>query len=505
MSSTPSFPSSPPSSAPFHSFFSLGLWNANGLRASVVHDVLSHALSVDVLLVTETWLTAGFFPTDWAQFHLYGKKLSNAHNRGSGGVTAFVSPSCSHQVVQLPSYNPYTLSLKVGSLNVHCAYLPPSLSTATVLSALRSIPLNKDTILCGDFNARLGSLVGDLVTTPRGTALAPWFEESGLSVLNASLAHGVKTFSTFRGNVELSSIIDLFLTNIGESALVSPSITVESDLSLSSDHRLMFFSFTYVVPPPDGSSTPDGSSASMAPRKLWNLSKLHKDGPRSKYYHQLRQLLSPLQATLLDLVDNPPSARPDIDALNDTFNDCLFTALDGSIGVKTGRPGYWKKFWTQEIEDAARERDRRYRRWRHSSGIDKIDRWGLYMEAKRKFRSLVQAAKRRSWKAFCSELERNFSKATAAIKRMKRNRESSSTYSHPDGPSASVAAMANHLSSVYSGSLLGSASRPAAPPSFDDSLPFSLSGVSLFDTDDIEASIKRLPTHKAPITSRRKC
>uniref|UniRef100_UPI00329A3DCC hypothetical protein n=1 Tax=Salmonella enterica TaxID=28901 RepID=UPI00329A3DCC len=88
-------------------------------------------------------------------------------------------------------------------------------------------------------------------------------------------------------------------------------------------------------------------------------------------------------------------------------------------GAKTARPGYWKEFWTPDLEDAARERDRRYSRWRHSFGIDKIDAWNYYLDAKRNFRSLVQAAKRRSWKAFCSTLERNFSKATAAIKRIK--------------------------------------------------------------------------------------
>lgn len=36
-----------------HSLFvSLSLWNANGLRTSVVHDVLSHVLNTHVLLVT---------------------------------------------------------------------------------------------------------------------------------------------------------------------------------------------------------------------------------------------------------------------------------------------------------------------------------------------------------------------------------------------------------------------------------------------------------------------
>ncbi|KAF1801394.1 hypothetical protein FB192DRAFT_1473877, partial [Mucor lusitanicus] len=146
---------------------SLSFWNANGLRQSTVHDVLSHVGSTQVLLVTETWLTSGSFPSNWTQYHLYGSKVPGAFNRGSGGITAFASPSCPFSVSQLPSYNAHTLSLKVGNLTVHCVYLPPPLSSDQVLSLLRSLPVTSDTIICGDFNARFGSLLGDTNTNPR--------------------------------------------------------------------------------------------------------------------------------------------------------------------------------------------------------------------------------------------------------------------------------------------------------------------------------------------------
>ena len=133
--------------------FSLSIWNANGLRASTIHDVLSHVLHTDVLFVTETWLTSGFLPVEWSQYHLYGKKLINANNRGSGGVSALISPHCQLSVSQLPSLNAYTLSLKIDKVNVHCVYFPPSVSNDLVLFALQQIPLHSDSIICGDFNA----------------------------------------------------------------------------------------------------------------------------------------------------------------------------------------------------------------------------------------------------------------------------------------------------------------------------------------------------------------
>lgn len=486
-----------PPAAPSHSFFQLGLWNANGLTDTVVHDALSHSLNTDILFVTETWRTAGNYPTNWPQFHLYGKKLSSAYNRGSGGVTAFINPNCKHEVFQLPSYNAYTLSLKVGTLNVHCVYLPPPLSSAQVLHILNTIPPDRDTILCGDFNARLGSLTGDKTKTTRGVAFLPWLDESGYSVLNASLAYGVPTYYTFSEDRVKESIIDLFLTNISDSALVTPSMAVESDLSLSSDHRLISLSFGYIPPPQDSSS--QTHNATMAPRRQWKLSKLQKQQHSTKYEAELKTLIQPLHDTLLSLVEDTPLVRPNIDELNECLNSAIYTALDSSIGAKGDRPGHWNKYWTQEIEDAARERDKRYSRWRHApAGFGKIESWAEYKQAQRKFRSLVQAAKRRSWNAFCGALETNFSKATAAIKRIKRRREATSTYCHPDGPVASVTHMASHLASVYSGDLLESVSRPAAPASFGDSVPFSLSGVDLFDVDTISDCIKRLPTGKAP-------
>ncbi|KAK4521567.1 uncharacterized protein ATC70_007328 [Mucor velutinosus] len=356
--------------------------------------------------------------------------------------------------------------------------------------------MTRDTILCGDFNARLGPLTGDVISNARGNALKPWFDEHCLSVLNASLAFGVKTYSSFRQQQELSSIIDLFLTNIGDVALVNPQLVVESDLSLGSDHRLMSLTFEY-VPPLDDTVAPGDSV--LAPRRQWKLSKLTKERPLGLLRESFRSSVAPLVVTLSGLVSAPPGTRPDIDALNGSLNQCLYECLDSSIGVKSGRPGHWKKYWTQEIQDAATERDRLYSRWRYALGYTKIDCWVLYKQAHRRFRSLVQSAKRKSWHKFCGALERDFSKATAAIKRIKRNKESSPTYSHPDGPAASVATMGSHLATVYEGALLNTASRPAPVTPMVSDLPFCLpADMSLFDTDTLVLCIKRLPTHKAP-------
>ncbi|KAG1554768.1 hypothetical protein G6F50_012949 [Rhizopus delemar] len=127
----------------------------------------------------------------------------------------------------------------------------------------------------------------------------------------------------------------------------------------------------------------------------------------------------------------------------------------------------------------------------------------------------VLDAKRLSWQAFCKSLESDFTKAISKVKQLKRRHQSSASFSHPDGPSKAVEVMANHLASVFDGSLLPS-TRPSPPPSPSSlGLPLGLHGSSpsgtspsgpsssssyLFAPLTIHTYIGQLPTRKAPGT-----
>ncbi|KAG1036278.1 hypothetical protein G6F43_013077 [Rhizopus delemar] len=439
---------------------SISLWNANGLRTTTVHEVLSHCLSSTVLFITETWLLSpSLLPTDWMQYHVYGVPVPSA-NRGSMGVTALVSPSCPFPVSQLPSPNRYTLSLKVGPYRIHCLYVPPPLSTTDFINVLSSIPSLPNTFICGDFNARLGDLTGDALVSPRGAAMARWLADRSLTVLNGPLAHGIPTWVGFRDDREMSSIIDMFLTN---ASLLSPRLDIASDLSLGSDHRLLTLSFSFAQSSASESST-DTSDTTTHPRRLWNLSRLGEPDPCQLYQDTFRSSSAPLLSQLKRLVQHPPSSRPPIDDLNASLNNIIYRSLDSSVGDRPPRPSHWKKYWTQQLQDAADFRNRCYRRWRHAFGIDKVYWWHQHQQANVSFRQAVANAKRLSWQAFCKSLESDFTKAISKVKQLKRRHQSSSSFSHPDGPSKAVEVMASHLASVFDGSLLPS-TRPSPPPS----------------------------------------
>jgi hypothetical protein len=244
------------------------------------------------------------------------------------------------------------------------------------------------------------------------------------------------------------------------------------------------------------SSGTSGEADRITSRRLWNLSRLKKPEIRAKYKSSFEISVNPLLDELTTLVDSPPDTCPPIDSLNDHLNQCIYHSLDESIGTKTSRPGHWKKYWTQEIQDAATNRDTIYRRWRLSApGIDKALAWAQHTLANKNFRRLIQQAKRRSWKQFCQSLQTNFSKATKTISRIKKRHGSSSSFTHIEGPSKALELMSNHLASVYDGSFLP-LDRPS-PFEFDTAAPFEVPS-AVFDHDDIEYKIKSLPNGKCP-------
>ena len=57
---------------------SIGLWNANGLRTTVISEILQYASSFSLLIITESWLRSpSRLPTNWSQYHVYALWRTN--------------------------------------------------------------------------------------------------------------------------------------------------------------------------------------------------------------------------------------------------------------------------------------------------------------------------------------------------------------------------------------------------------------------------------------------
>ncbi|KAI9003058.1 hypothetical protein CLU79DRAFT_892656 [Phycomyces nitens] len=126
--------------------------------------------------------------------------------RGSMGVSVLISPSCPYPVTQVPMPSKYALAVKIGSLRVICLYLPPTMSHLMLLSFC---DYAQSVVLPYANGLKSASFMLSMVTWP--------FYPHYLS---------------FRLNVEISSIVDLFLTNmtLQNASLIS---TLTSPLTLT--------------------------------------------------------------------------------------------------------------------------------------------------------------------------------------------------------------------------------------------------------------------------------
>jgi hypothetical protein len=417
---------------------------------------------------------------------------------------ALVNPDCPVPVTHLQHDNPFILSLQFGQLRIACFYLPPSTSISTnqVMTALDSIRLDRDTLLCGDFNARFHTLTGDHNSNTRGTLLTPWLVERDLTILNSTLAYSISTFESFKNNIHQSSIIDLFITN-NLNALQNPVMEVLSDCTFGSDHCLLSLSFGLDK---DASMNLLDDSPAVQPRKTWQLSKLFEPDVCNLYCQAFDHSIEPLLTTLehhIDMLDHNRNtgSKPDFEQINTSLCDSIYSSLDSSIGKRPARPAQWKKYWTPALQQAASWRNECYSKWRRSYGLDKVSCWLTYTKAQKQFRHDIVVAKRLSWRDYCHSLENDFNKATSQIKYSKKKREKSATFSHPNGPVTAAKVMATHMESIYSGQYLSPDRTDYIDHTSSDDLPYTEppdnTDTRMFSSTTVSMYIDALPRRKA--------
>lgn len=133
------------------------LWNASGLAKQAATPILSILDFSTLIFITETWLLPpSRYPTQWQQYHTYGKPVPNTQ-RGQMGIALLVHPDCPYPVHHIPTTSPYLLSCQIADILIHCVYLPPSASFSNddAISFIESLPLSThpsqtNTVILGD-------------------------------------------------------------------------------------------------------------------------------------------------------------------------------------------------------------------------------------------------------------------------------------------------------------------------------------------------------------------
>ncbi|KAI7870880.1 uncharacterized protein EV154DRAFT_581118, partial [Mucor mucedo] len=279
---------------------------------------------------------------------------------------------------------------------------------------------------------------------------------------------------------------------------------VHQDHHMGSDHVpvSLSFSMTSNLPPP-----------SAHPRLLWNLSRLGQEKYHKKYISLFTEKISPLhlelQQELQDAMSNGTSTHndsdpPDINYLANELTDIIHHCLDLSVGRKKPKQPGDAYFWTPTLQKLLDTRDQAHRAWKRcSNGLNKALKWVEYTDAMALYRIELKRQRRETWKNFCSKLsDGSFSETTSIIKKLRRKKVISPSFSHPEGPKAAATVMARHLRGVFSGDTLPEL-RPSAPlipmgPAITDPCDYKL-GECPFTVDEVIISLQyKLARRKAP-------
>lgn len=348
------------------------IFNATGISKYAVDSILTFTQHTSLLFLIETWLLPpNQLLTNWQQHHTYGEPRSDTYSWiGKMGISLLVHPDFNLPVHGIedsdPHFSKYHLTCTVANTLIHCLYLP-HLSQLPMLSPSSPVyhsvtPTLQTHIFCGDFNARVGSFVGDHFTDPRGTQFYQWIAANGLTLWNKELACGQPILYRRNG----SSIIDWFLST---NPLPNPQLTIRDDLSLDSDHKMLHLSFTL--------PRTDCLNSVPAPgRRLWRLHRLRDENIRDLYVAEFTRLVDPLAQQLDQFITTVPRQPPPIYDLTARVYEGLYTALDNSVQPvhhRSSRPGKW--FWTDELQAAVDHSEKCYRKWRNAIGTAKLEWW----------------------------------------------------------------------------------------------------------------------------------
>lgn len=391
-------------------------WNASGLSGKLEEllEVMIHD-RIAIALIQETWLLDNrtIHPTMTLSCSEVSpaQKITRAHY-GMGIVIHpyFINSSTPNSLYLVdsvdtsnnpgsPSYIQITL---LNSIKISCVYLSPLKSTEDCLQQLSELAGSDEETrlgkvdgsphyIIGDFNMRLGSLVGDHDSNARGKAIHSYMNSIGFHLLLPDNS-GV-TFSNDLG----ASVIDFCYTNTFHE---ESRICIKDMDSLGSDH------FPLQLSIPLDSAT---SRLTVLKRdKRWRLKELRKPETQIRYKQCVQELMTPLQEQFgQHLFSKEDSEEVDIDSLYNDIIDSIKKAAKITIGQqiirhKTARN--W--FITQEARRLIHERRKAYNKWRytHTNHPLRGELYRTYLTLRLKCKNLVDEEKRRIFHTWADNL-----------------------------------------------------------------------------------------------------
>ena len=354
-------------------------WNCRGVRSSFQDlQSLIYQHFPAVLCLQETKLAPG------ASFHINNyitfRKDLPSDTIAHGGVLLAVHRSIpAKQIVLVTDLQAVAARVRFNRryVTLCTVYLPPGVPLPAAELRRLAADLQPPFLIMGDFNSHHTSW-GCATTNRRGRLVERFIIDESLCILNT----GTRTHVTLPSGH--TSAIDLSLSSPELTDLLAWDV---SDNPLSSDHFPIILKYR------------DGPILGKRPPR-WNLRK----ADWSEFTSKIEVALSAAPA------DGQELNAVDLTAL-------LLRAAEGSIPRTSGFPRRAPvPWWTDACRDAIRARERAYRTFdRASTTVNAIE----FRRARAAARRTMRAAKKASWRAYVSSLNR-FTPTSRIWERIKR-------------------------------------------------------------------------------------
>ena len=340
-------------------------WNAFSIichKAEFLNFISNLERNPDVICVQETFLKEG---TNFV-FPGYNVLRKDGLN-GRGGVAFLIRKEISysnfHSIDGVEAIS-VTIPTVSGDLEVVNIYSSPSVNFDT--SIYTNIFNKENALLCGDFNA-YSCLWGSSQSNHRGKLIESILDESNMVLLNTGLP--TRYHSSGCSHIDLSFI---------SPSLASKTVWDVYEESCASDHNVISISIS-VPPIYDDLAVPK-----------WKFDK----ADWNKFAALCEEKLSDID------VDGD-----DFEASCELITDAIIQSADISIPKSSGKKGkYANPFWNEECSQAIKDREKAKRIMKRSYDFNDVL---VFKRAKAVATKVINCARRRSWRKYCSSLSRH--------------------------------------------------------------------------------------------------
>ena len=447
-----------------------------------------------------------------------------AVNRGrqTGGICVFRHPTLTTE----SDFEPLEIDLKHRFLwfkfrNFHIGvfYLTPHISKTEYADALSSAVKyrrqHRKIILTGDFNTRLGPIVGDsaagITTHRKKRILTDFISNTNLDIIQPNLNDQTEPFRTFIGspdkaqNRERSSVIDYVIASNLISYFFDP-INIIKDQTVESDHRSIYTTVHFTT-----NKTPIKKSSYRY--KIGKLKFVGDNSYRKQYIARFREAQDDIQMEIIDQLSNithsttsPITTKDAKKIINKAWNIITRTIdliAKDIIGIGPAETPFTDPSWTSDLQRLHKERKKAYKKKAEARSREEIR---IATSNLKKARSkLRKAYKKNSKSNFYKWTEKLFSlpnsdalKMLSSTKRKRQRKLNSSTLKSDQETLEETINVFDQMSA--------SKNRPAhqdvppEPPPKPPDFPKSFNQYTklLIGFDSIAAAIKALPNNKAP-------